>query len=82
MLTGRPRHPKHLTEDQACRMQLLLTMEAMLGAILTRMDVGAWMVEPNPGLLLAGKAQVDFLTRMGTPGYVSLLRQARRRPEM
>ena len=34
-------------------------------------NVGAWMVDPNPGPLLAGRSPVDTLTRMGTPGWPS-----------
>ena len=63
-------------------MQILLAIEAVLSAILTRVDVGSWMVQPNPGPLLAGRSSVRCLTRMGTPGYVSLLQQVRRWAEM
>ena len=78
MLTGQAMRPKALTQEQARRVQLLLTMEAMLSSILTRVDVGAWLVESNPGPLLNGMAPVDYLTEVGTPGYLSLLRQVRR----
>ena len=59
-------------------MQILLAIEA----VLTRVDVGAWVVEQNPGPLLAGRSPMDYLTRLGTPGYVLLLRQVRRWAEM
>ena len=37
--------------------------------------VGEWMVTGNGSALTSGSSPVDYLTRAGTPGYVTLARQ-------
>ena len=80
MLTGDPAAPRALTEDQAERVALLVDMDAAISRIVA--NVGAWLIDPNPGPLLAGRSPLEFLTRAPTPGYATLLRQARRWAEM
>lgn len=80
MLTGKPARPRTLSDDEVRRVALLVAAEAVLATVVR--DVGAWAVDPNPGPLLMGWSPVDYLTRLGTPGYLALLRQARRWAEM
>ncbi len=80
MLTGDPSAPRKLTEEQAQRVGLLVEIDAAIGSVLG--NVGAWFIDPNPSPLLAGRSPLDYLTRVGTPGYVSLARVARRWAEM
>ena len=38
-------------------------------------SVGEWLVTPNAAPLFAGSAPAEYLTKLGQPGYVRLLRQ-------
>ena len=80
MLTGAPAPARRLTDEQASRVAVLMQIDAAMGAITK--DVGAWLRAANPGPLLAGRSPQQFLTGLGTPGYVSLLRQVLRWKEM
>ena len=80
MLTGKPATPRKLTEEQGQRVVLLMEIDAAVGSVLA--NVGAWLVDRNPSPLLAGRSPLDYLTRAGLPGYVSLARVARRWAEM
>ena len=65
-----------LTLDQIARVQHLVAIAADMRTI--RGDtVGEWMVASNGAAVLSGSSPVDFLTRAGTLGYVTLARQVR-----
>ena len=76
MLTGLGYRAGSLTPDQIGRVQHLMAIDAGMRTI--RGDtVGEWMVTGNGSAVLSGSSPVDFLTRAGTPGYVTLARQVR-----
>ena len=76
MLTGLGYRAGSLTPDQIGRVQHLVAIDA--GMRIIRGDtIGEWMVTSNGSAVLSGSSPVDFLTRAGTPGYVTLARQVR-----
>ena len=74
MLTGVGWSAGSLTPDQIVRVECLVAINAGLNSA----DVGRWMTTGNPSPLLCGSSPVDYLTRTGTRGYVSLAQQVDR----
>ena len=77
MLTGVGYQAGSLTPDQVQRVEILAMIDqAMQGNVVG--SVGEWMVKPNPAPIFAGSAPMDYLARLGQPGYEALLRQVAR----
>ena len=77
MLTGVGHRAGSLSPEQVGRVEALLAIDdAMQGIALG--SIGDWMVKGNAAPLFGGAAPADYLTRMGGPGYVAVLRQVLR----
>ena len=74
MLTGVGYQAGSLSPEQIGRVDALMAIDDAMQGI-TLGSVGEWMVQPNPAPLFGGSAPVDYLTRLGGPGYVGVLRQ-------
>ena len=74
MLTGVGYQAGSLTPDQVQRVEILAMVDqAMQGTVVG--SVGEWMEKPNTAPIFAGSAPMDYLARLGQPGYEALLRQ-------
>ncbi len=74
MLTGVSFQAGSLSSEQIQRVEILaMVNQAMRGIAIG--TVGEWLTTPNAAPLFAGSAPADYLTKMGQPGYVGLLRQ-------
>ena len=74
MLTGLGYQADSLSAEQVQLVEILvLVNKAMQGNVVG--SVGEWMTRPNAAPLFAGSAPVDYLARLGQPGYVALFRQ-------
>ena len=77
MLTGVGYRAGSLSPEQIGRVDALMTIDAAMQGIALG-SVGEWLMKPNAAPLFGGSAPVDYLTRLGGPGYVSMLRQVLR----
>ena len=74
MLTGVGYAAGSLTPEQIQRVEILVLVDlAMRGSV--EGSVGDWLTTPNAAPLFSGSAPADYLTKLGQPGYVGLLRQ-------
>ena len=77
MLTGVGWQAGSLTAEQVQRVEILALVDLAMRGI-AAVPVGEWLVTPNAAPLFAGSAPADYLTKLGQPGYVALLRQVTR----
>ncbi len=77
MLTGLGHRAGALSAEQVARVDALLAIDAAMQGIALG-SVGEWMVQSNAAPLFGGSAPVDYLTRLGGPGYAAVLRQVLR----
>lgn len=74
MLTGVGYQAGALSAEQIQHVEILaMVNQAMQGVAVG--SVGEWLVTPNAAPLFAGRAPADYLTKLGQPGYVGLMRQ-------
>ena len=77
MLTGVGYQVGSLMADQVQRVEILAMVDlAMQGNVIG--SVGEWMAKPNAAPIFAGPAPMDYLARLGQPGYEAVLRQVAR----
>ena len=77
MLTGVGYQAGSLTADQVQRVGVLAMVDQVMRGNVVG-SVGEWMEKPNTAPIFVGSSPVDYLTRVGPPGYVALLRQVAR----